>query len=396
MGKLAFAVGVGVCALAFGCGLVLDINPGNPIGAEVAEAGPPVIIDSGDPSCPPGQARCDGTCVDIATTAAHCGRCGHDCVGGNCAAGACEAVQIAGGLNVPYGITAHGDFVYVTLNGSSEVVKIPKAGGAPQVIVTNAKTELPGEIANGTGPGGTFLIWIETGDDATVHTCPLPDCPTVANHSQGDFQEYLAAADGVAYYLEHYDRAAPNPDNRAIRHCKIDNCQDRGDLFGNTEDSVVGLAVHGNDFFYGLRGDDDDETATVRRRPLDGSSGPRDFATNIPTPASMTTDGTFLFAALRNGNAILKCPVATGCAATPETIFSASPRYIVTDGTNAYWTSHGPSHSILGCPSATCAADTTKTLAKDQFSPRTIAFDDKAIYWTNAIVNGQVMKVAKP
>ncbi len=48
-------------------------------------------------SCTDGGAQCDGACVDLATSASHCGACGNRCVAGaTCAAGTCRAVATGG------------------------------------------------------------------------------------------------------------------------------------------------------------------------------------------------------------------------------------------------------------------------------------------------------------
>ena len=42
-------------------------------------------------SCAPGLADCGGTCVDLGTDAAHCGRCGNACgAGQTCRNGRCQ------------------------------------------------------------------------------------------------------------------------------------------------------------------------------------------------------------------------------------------------------------------------------------------------------------------
>lgn len=56
-------------------------------------------------SCPDGQVRCDGACVDTATNDANCGACGKacpagsGCCGGGCCEGCCDGTVCKGGLS---------------------------------------------------------------------------------------------------------------------------------------------------------------------------------------------------------------------------------------------------------------------------------------------------------
>ncbi|MCC6900020.1 MAG: hypothetical protein IT377_13660 [Polyangiaceae bacterium] len=53
-------------------------------------ADPQIALDPRCGACPPGQARCDGVCVDIHTNNAHCGACANACAAGmSCTNGSC-------------------------------------------------------------------------------------------------------------------------------------------------------------------------------------------------------------------------------------------------------------------------------------------------------------------
>lgn len=73
---------------------------------------------------------CEG--ADLSADARHCGRCGHDCLGGRCRAGRCEPVQLAS-TTEPWYLTQDADRVYVTSRASgnrARVLAVGKASGA--------------------------------------------------------------------------------------------------------------------------------------------------------------------------------------------------------------------------------------------------------------------------
>jgi hypothetical protein len=81
-----------------------------------------------------------------------------------------------------------------------------------------------------------------------------------------------------------------------------------------------------------------------------------------------------------------------------------SPRGIIADAKNVYWTVLGSATtadgSILMCPLAGCGSGPIE-LAKGQAQPISIALDADAVYWVNngldnTATDGAVVKVAKP
>ncbi len=72
------------------------------------------------------------------------------------------------------------------------------------------------------------------------------------------------------------------------------------------------------------------------------------------------------------------------------------PQGIASDQTRVYWadTSAG---TILSCSLGGCPDGGPTVLAStDAGSPFQVAVDESAVYWTNEVQGGAVMKVAKP
>ena len=80
--------------------------------------------------------ECGGSCVDVLTDANHCETCEHSCLGGGCANGVCSPLVLAQGLSPADSLALDATHVYI---GSSEgLVRVPKMGGAKQVLAGDA------------------------------------------------------------------------------------------------------------------------------------------------------------------------------------------------------------------------------------------------------------------
>ena len=83
-----------------------------------------------------------GPCVaDLQNDVKNCGRCGHDCRGGTCAAGKCQAVELAVVANAPFNhivVSTQHVFVSTQINLTTEVGglwRVPKSGGGAELYV---------------------------------------------------------------------------------------------------------------------------------------------------------------------------------------------------------------------------------------------------------------------
>ncbi len=68
---------------------------------------------AGGDDAPDVHVSADSACgADLKTDPHHCGRCGHDCLGGRCLDGMCDARMLAGNLPAPLAIAAFSGWVY--------------------------------------------------------------------------------------------------------------------------------------------------------------------------------------------------------------------------------------------------------------------------------------------
>lgn len=159
----SFTVFAGLLLLLAGCGddaapddagarldgSTRDAGPRDaaPSDGAAAEDGSTPDVDAGPPPlvCDPGLLDCnastaDGCEVTAATDAAHCGRCGHACIGA-CVGGHCAGVDVATGIGTNLTASAvHDGAVYlafISVAGGS-LVSIPTSGGATTTLAFQA------------------------------------------------------------------------------------------------------------------------------------------------------------------------------------------------------------------------------------------------------------------
>lgn len=102
--------------------------------------------------CPGSESYCAGTCVDLAGDGANCGACGHDCGGGACSAGQCQALVVASGLGEPR-VVALGDGELFVATASGQIYRGPASGGSPSVFLGSA-----GGVKDMVVHGGNLLL----------------------------------------------------------------------------------------------------------------------------------------------------------------------------------------------------------------------------------------------
>ena len=99
------------------------------------------------------HAQCAGTCTDLATDPSNCGACGHDCLGGGCADGACLPVLVTSYSGYPVQVASDGTSVYWT----------DFTGVAKALISTGVVTRLSTSNTDGFPDGfvvtGGYVYW---------------------------------------------------------------------------------------------------------------------------------------------------------------------------------------------------------------------------------------------
>jgi hypothetical protein len=136
-------------------------------------------------------------------------------------------------------------------------------------------------------------------------------------------------------------------------------------------------------------------TNQILRCALPSCGGnPEVFANDLDAPTGITIfKGTVYWT---NGDetagSVLSCPTS-GCGSGPTTIASSqeNPYAIAVDDSGIYWTNL-VGGTVMHCPRVGCTRPSTLAHAPGAFA---IALDAESVYFTTALADGQVLRVAK-
>lgn len=384
MKKIVFAV-ASLFACVAGCNAIIgtrDLYLGD---AGASDAGSNVDAvaskDGGDGAV----STCKEGDPSLQTDKANCGRCGHDCLGGDCAAGVCKPVRISPESRV-FGLALLDDKVYFTGNGSQSIYRMKKDG-----------TEAT-KIAASSTPWG-----IAVDKDAVYWV----------NNTFGAGADAGASA-GALFECKHSGGCGPNGTHLAEASTPVDVA-----VFGNrlyfTESSGVSVTAY-------------------------TKGGATQSIASVGSPFKLATDGTHVYY-LSGASSLYRVPVAGGTAEAvggapgdligggvfvgngrvfwtsmsasgPGTVRSAStatitdqigyanegvqPFCITADAKNVYWGTLGAKDTITGavysCPLTGCTKPTV--LMSDLDRVEDVEVDDTGIYV--ALYTGGVFRLAKP
>lgn len=101
----------------------------------------------------PGSVACEG--ADLRTSAQHCGKCGHDCVGGSCIGGECQAFELATfAAKKIVGIAT--DSSRVVWSDGSNLFRCAKTGCGGMAVQATTTNLAPNALAS--NPTGVFVV----------------------------------------------------------------------------------------------------------------------------------------------------------------------------------------------------------------------------------------------
>jgi hypothetical protein len=354
------------------------------------------------------DATMDAGCgADVGSDPKNCGACGHDCLGGLCAAGLCQPVVLYHG-GTPSSISVDGPNLYVTVQTTDQLdgyvfrcetascqdtvtllaqgLALPwfslfQDGGVywdnagttdcGVVAVSGSITSCPGDGCTDSGPtaygpdggdeeGGyelsglafdsTYLYWAELRFGAAV-TGRIDQC--VASECAGSFVHLVSGAESLPYWVAvdtGYVYWTDLGTNQVVR-CMLPSCSNNPQIFVDNLSSPTGLALHAGNVYWTENAD----------------------------------PGTVSF-----------CP-ETGCGGKPTTIASNqnNPYAVIVDDSGVYWTNIGTDvdlGTVMRCPLGSCSTPTVLASVPAAFA---IALDDVSVYFTSSTMSGEVLRVAK-
>jgi hypothetical protein len=332
--------------------LLLEAGCGGRTVLEAAGANP----SSGEDAAAP----CKGGLDD----AHNCGACGHDCLGGACAAGTCQPVDIASEQGLPAGIVVDKTNLYWVNLGTAIV---------------------PSKGNNLFSDGG-------------VMQCPIRDCTnpvalvTGINQVYTNAQPFGIAVDSlnVYFYVSGSDTAGDfNPSSLQLKACAVGGCGGMPRVLGGAPPNLqpYGLAAASGKVIWGTD-------------PIEACSASLGCAdpTNAPVitlaleagnfPAAVATDGRDVYwgvnPEVNAAPGIVRCALG-GCGENPTTVCSepagswAAPLALALDAANVYWTDN--QGGVWRCSRKGTSGAAT-ALAAGRQGALAIATDGIDVYWT--------------
>lgn len=366
---------------------------------DTPDAGPTADADSG------GDAGGPSACSpDLVTDPRHCGRCGHDCLGGQCADGMCQPIVVASEEGQPIHVAIDDAWVYWTRHTNPAVRIAPLAGGAPTTLFTPP----PGERVTSLGIDATEVCWTTP---SSMHCAPrgLPGALTSRTlasdvpgfyFNNGDGSSSWGpttglASDGVDVYAAGFD-GATNWDGLAV--------VPKTGLAPKTKPTVVSRSAHGTrgvavdaaNVYFGFRPPPDHQAAVYKL--------PKGASTNAGAPPAVVlaenqadplvlavADGTVYWSNYVSG-ALMSVPAAGGpIGVLGEAL--GGPVGVAVDEKYVY-VANSSDGKIVACARTGCGSKPIE-LAKDQAGPTFVATNGSWVVWTSSS-NGTVMRVRTP
>jgi hypothetical protein len=383
----------------------LTYDPNATAGGDAAAGGDGALGGDGA-SGGDGAAGDAGTCnADLQTDPKNCGRCGHDCVGGQCNAGTCGAFQLANIPNAPLRTVVADDtyaFVSTRITLTTQaggIWRVPKSGGAAEPYVTLRYATGMAIVAD-----KLYFAVNDAPENGTVHgglwSCPrvgaAPCTPTLVAAADSP---YAVTTDGTRVFYT---------DSTAGKGLMVDVPPAAPTVFRLDYNAGNSLFVDGVDAFY---------TTTIYSSPQIGKLIqilPDAGYTEVSVYQSNTAEGaevsgtaaSLLFTAYdyqtTAGGVVRRVP-RTG-AGTPCDYAAGKnkrPHGLYQDATRVYWTNMGEGDpeaatggSVASCPLAGCCT-TADVLWSGDGQPDGVTGDATALYFVTYAA-GSVWKVAKP
>lgn len=340
------------------------------------------------PRCDPPREICAEACVNVASSPESCGRCGHDCGGGECIAGVCQPVLVAdqgAQLAEPTALALNRSAIFWLEPGRVRSCPLP-AGCA----------EGPRSIADGlnltsslgvTEDAVYFTACPGCSDHGELLRCPVAGCPepipSVAE-TAGAFDEILVGKTHI-YWRDGRD---------ALVRCDPGDCAATKQ---QTKATTLGGPLLGGDVAGG----------TVYMKPSGMAIGSElrtcDEQRGCELPPILTnsqsvippfrvrdgraywlTDGV-------HGGAVRSCSLTNCGSGTPVAAEEPEGIALAVDDSGVYWLT--PAGSLRRCPLGGCRAATPLLLAHDRVNPTLLTLDAGFIYWVEGTT---IVKLAKP
>lgn len=372
------------------------------VGQHAPDAAAPDAPDAGG-SCPTGATLCGSECVNTDSNGKHCGRCGHDCLGGECKAGACRPVLLASSQTNVDGLAIDTLNVYWITEAPSATLRACAKNGCgdkPTDLVA-LPTGGAGPVVDTTAPANErYLWWVERGANGGIKRCYSFGCggsPETVVKVPNARQVIL---DGARFYYTTGDDTL-NPAHVIMRCPK--NVTDAGacETMGTGLVKPGSLVLDGTGFFV-TRYTGKSETPPgailhCAAPPCDGGTLGT-LVSPIEYPGGLLLVGTTLVWVPSPNGPASTC-AKSGCNNSPgllsPTLPSAFPVFVEGEDLflGAGWANGLNDGQLWRCPKGNCEKP---ELIVDQLpSPGGMVFDSTAFYFSSYAVSGGIYRLAR-
>lgn len=318
-----------------------------------------------DASVPETSADTAVACTtDLMHDPKNCGSCAHDCLGGICNLGACDAAVVAGNLDLPSAMVLDGTYLYFAYAG--HVARVLAAGGAVEDLSTQAFTAQKLSV-------DATAVYVMTGSRVIRF-------PKTGDVSGAATQE-LALAVGRALTTDVSSIFFQVPAGLAAAPKTGAGDGGVGDggagvlLAALGSDTIDDIAVDDSFAFVSLPGPG--TVLKVAKTGAVGDAGAGVLATGEATPSSVALDATYVYFTNNMGGAVRRVPKAGG----PVTDFLTGlgrPLGLAVDASRLYYTDEVKG-TVGSCPLSGCAMG--KQTHAMGMRPVAVAADAVAIYF---------------
>ena len=337
---------------------------------------------------------CAGTCVSLQTSASHCGSCGHDCLGGACLGGRCQATLVATGFSGGNLLLTATDAYVLDYGSGGRVLRISKSSGAITPVVFGR--------VGGIAVRQDSLYWTLAptfrGTDGKVIRAGLDGArPEEIATGQATPQAIIADDSGI-YWV---NRGTAANDGAVM---SLPSGSASATVFADAQAGPGAIAVDSTSVYWftvGLTPDGSDG-AVYKRAKSGGNIVPlAELQPNATgSPFSLAVRGGRVFWAPRglgNTDGRVRSISANGGTVTEFAGNQVRPQGVEADDSFVYWIVYGNGNDGVLQKASLSTKEITQ-LAGSLANPLDIAIDGAAIYFTlqgNAMSPGGLMRIVK-
>lgn len=354
--------------------------------------------------------------TSIATSAEHCGRCGHSCLGGACMLGRCQPFQLASVPNAA-GLAIDAQNVYFTTNAPliGRVGRDGKCNPATPCPQDFAGTAVGDSLAMIRGPSaivsdGTFVWWMNQANGNLGRRAVTPPLAPISNFGNATSNQvgYLVLAGGKIFWTDAFENSTggvphvyrANPDGSMLE--VVANYPAPSSTFNG----FGGITADATQVFWASQ-----NTGVWRAAFNAAACVEQSGAIGACTAVSggggafgIAVDANFVYwtepnVGTANAGSIRRAPKNGGASALVATGQDVPRAIAVMDGF-VYWGNQGsaspPVGSIRRAPAqaAFCTGNACELVAPVE-APEAIVAGSDGLYWTNRIAMGGVFRLAK-